>query len=141
MTAPPQIGAGIAAGILLVTQAGLLTAYLLDKDTVADKNRQIVKLQNELGVINAANSSLTALAEDAIPALANQLGLFSAVWTGVSADAAAVATWLSNGRLLLVSAGGRRASATTDRSASASGAARVARDLLRHATDAVYGHG
>ena len=28
LTIPPQVGAGIAAGILLVTQAGLLTAYL-----------------------------------------------------------------------------------------------------------------
>lgn len=95
------VGAGIAAGILLVTQAGLLTAYLLDEDMVADKNRQILKLQTELGVINAANASLSALAEDSIPALANQIGLFSAVWTGVSADATAVATWLSNGRILL----------------------------------------
>ncbi|EJD36673.1 hypothetical protein AURDEDRAFT_154553 [Auricularia subglabra TFB-10046 SS5] len=95
------VGAAIASGILLATQAGLLTAYLLDQDKVADKNRQITGLQNELGIINAANSSLTVLAEESIPALANQLNLFSAVWTGVSADAASVAGWLSNGRPLL----------------------------------------
>lgn len=95
------VGAAIASGILLATQAGLLTAYLVAKDKVADKSRQIAALQNELGIINAANSSLTVLAEESIPALANQIGLFSAVWTGVSADAASVSAWLSNGRPLL----------------------------------------